>query len=81
VQRKISESLQVAEFFHILNQTNWCKFDDTFYLVSRRWFDKWKDYVCYDYIVKNIVEDGKKEEDLSRNKLITNNSTPPDIHN
>jgi hypothetical protein len=50
-------------------------------LVSRRWFEKWKDYVCYDYVVKNIVEDGRKEEDLSKNKLIANSSTLPDIFN
>jgi len=26
-----------------------------FYVIPRRWFDRWKDYVAYDYIVKTLV--------------------------
>ena len=72
MQRKINESKAIAEYFYILNQTNWCKFDDKFYLISRRWFDRWKGYVCYDYIIKTLVEERRREQDLSYNLLLQN---------
>lgn len=81
IQRKITESKQIAEFFYILNQTNWCKFDDKFYLISRRWFERWKQYVNYDYVVKSLVEEGLRESDLSYNKMLSNNTLPSDIQN
>ena len=65
----------------MLNETNWNKFDDKFYLVNRRWFDRWKDYVSYDYIVKCLVEQGLTEADLSLNRVLQNNSNPGEITN
>ena len=52
----MTESKRVAELFHLMNQTNWNKFDDRYYIVNKRWFDRWKDFVAYDYIVKTLVE-------------------------
>ena len=55
----------MAEYFYLLNETNWNKFDDVFYIVNRRWFDRWKDFVAYDYIVRFLIEQGKRETELS----------------
>lgn len=51
-QLRIKESMKIAELFYLLNDTNWNKFDEKFYLINRRWFDRWKDFISYDYIVK-----------------------------
>jgi hypothetical protein len=53
-----------------LNETNWNKFDDRFYLINRRWFDRWKDFIAFDYIVKHVIELGKSEADLSINRIL-----------
>ena len=52
VEQRISESKKVAELFYLLNETNWNKFDDKFFLINKKWLDRWKDYIAYDYIVK-----------------------------
>jgi hypothetical protein len=56
LRERVTESKRVAELFHLMNQTNWNKFDDRYYIVNKRWFDRWKDFVAYDYIVKTLVE-------------------------
>ena len=71
----------MAEYFYLLNETNWNKFDDSFYIINRRWFDRWKDYISYDYIVRFRIEQGKKEAELSINKILSNNSNPGEISN
>ena len=78
---RIRESMRIAELFYLLNDTNWNKFDDKFFLINRRWFDRWKDYISYDYIVKQLVEFGKQENDLSINRLLQSNSNPGEISN
>ena len=78
---KIKESMRVAELFYLLNDTNWNKFDEKFYLINRRWFDRWKDFIAYDYIVKQLVEFGNKENDLSMNRLLQSNVFPGEISN
>jgi len=70
-----------SEYFYLLNETNWNKFDDRFYLINRRWFDRWKDYIAFDYIVKQIIEQGKSESDLSINRVLQNNSNPNEVSN
>jgi len=55
--------------------------DDKFYLINRRWFDRWKDFISYDYIVKQLVELGKKEAELSLNRVLSNTSNPGEISN
>ena len=75
------EAKKIAEYFYLLNETNWNKFDDTFYVINRRWFDRWKDYISYDYIVRFLIEQGKKESELSMNKILSNNSNPGEISN
>ena len=50
-------------------------------MINRRWFDRWKDFISYDYIVKFLVELGKKESDLSLNKILASNSSPGEISN
>ncbi|CDW77742.1 spore germination protein ia [Stylonychia lemnae] len=56
VDQRIMEAKRIAEFFYLLNETNWCKFEDTFYIMNRRWFDRWKDYISYDYIMRFLIE-------------------------
>jgi hypothetical protein len=53
------EAIKLAELFYVQNDTQWNLFDDEFYVVNRRWLDKWKAYVQYDYIAKVIIEDKK----------------------
>ena len=43
-----NEANDVAELFVINNETRWNIFDSTYYLISRKWFDRWKKYVNYD---------------------------------
>lgn len=57
-EEKIQEAKKVAEYFFLLNETNWNKFDDAFYIINRRWFDRWKDFVAYDYIVRKFLIEG-----------------------
>jgi hypothetical protein len=57
-------------------------FDDEFYVVNRRWLDKWKTYVQYDYIAKILIEDKKQVKDISINKIINSGgSHPGDVTN
>jgi hypothetical protein len=62
----------------LLNETNWNKFDDVFYVIPRRWFDRWKDYVAYDYIVKTLVS---KDQEINLKRVMANNSNPNEINN
>jgi hypothetical protein len=50
-----------------MNETRWNVFDDDFYLVNRRWFDAWKQYMAYDYILLKHVTELKKVSELSIN--------------
>ena len=75
------ETKVIAEYFYLFNETNWNKFDDRFYFINRRWFDRWKDFISFDYIVKQIIELGKSESDLSINRVLQNNSNPQEVSN
>ena len=69
----------MAEYFYLLNETNWNKLDDAFFLINRRWFERWKDFVSYDYIVRSLVEQGLE---VNMNRILaTNNSNPGEISN
>ena len=81
VRQRIFESRSVAELFFLLNDTNWNKFDDKFFLVNRKWFDRWKDFICYDYIVKQLVALGRPISDLPANFLLSSNPNPGEISN
>lgn len=60
--------------------TNWNKFDDEFFLINKKWFDlKWKEFVSFDYVNKLCVEQGKREDELSLNKILSNNSHPQEM--
>ena len=50
-----------------MNETNWYKFEDEFFIMNKRWFDRWKGHVSYDYIVKESVTNGRKNNELSKN--------------
>lgn len=80
-QQRIIESKRVAELFYLLNETNWNKFDDKFFLVNRKWFDRWKDFISYDYIVQLLVELGRPESEISVSRVLSNNSNPGEISN
>jgi hypothetical protein len=43
--RKAQEAIKVAELFNLMNATQWNTFDDEFYIINRRWFERWKDYI------------------------------------
>ena len=52
-------------------------FDDEFYIISRRWFDSWKAFVSYDYVLKMIVQELRKFSDLSINKVLQSGRANP----
>jgi hypothetical protein len=76
--QKVKEAKIVAEYFFLMNETNWNKFDDEFYVISRKWFDRWKDYVAYDYIVKTLVS---KDQEINMKRVMANNSNPNEMNN
>ena len=51
VQSKIEEVLLVSFMMRILNESRWNVHDDDFYLIKRTWFEIWKRYIAYDYII------------------------------
>jgi hypothetical protein len=36
-----------------MNTTLWNSFEDEFYIINSKWFDKWKSYVNFDYFMEN----------------------------
>ena len=42
VKEKVLECVYVAEYFRIMNNSQWNLSDDDFYIVNRRWFDHFK---------------------------------------
>jgi len=81
MDKKVEEARKVAEYSYLLNETNWYKFEDEFFIINKRWFDRWKEFVSYDYVVSMLVEKGKKPSDLSRNKVMSCNAYPGEISN
>jgi len=74
--------LTVAAFFQVMNETRWYMFDDEFYIISRRWFENWKGFVSYDYVLKKIVTEQRKLSDLSINQMIMQGrSNPGEVSN
>jgi hypothetical protein len=65
----------------LLNETTWNKHDDLFYVLNRRWFDKWKDYMQYDYIVRFLIEQGRSIQDISLQRIMSNSTVPGEISN
>lgn len=45
------EALYIANLFFIMNKTNWKSLDDSYYIISSEWFNKWKKYTDYDYYI------------------------------
>lgn len=78
---KIWEARRVAEYFYLLNETAWNRHDDAFYVINRRWFDKWKDILQYDYIVRTLIEQGKQVKDISLQRIMANLNSPGEISN
>ena len=65
-----------------MNETKWLMLDDEFYCVSRRWFDTWKGFVSYDYVLRKIVTEQRKMADLSINQIMmSGRSNPGEISN
>ena len=46
-----------------MNSTAWNLYDDEYFIINRRWFDNWKNFIQYDYIVLNVLDNNKKKED------------------
>jgi len=57
-----------------MNETKWNVLDDDFYLIRRGWFDAWKKFVSYDYILLKVVTERRKVHDLSINKVVHENN-------
>ena len=82
VKSKIEEVLLVSFMMRILNESRWNVHDDDFYLIKRTWFEIWKRYIAYDYIIQRHVTEQKKIEDLSMNQILyVNRQQPGEIHN
>ncbi|CDW84830.1 ubiquitin carboxyl-terminal hydrolase [Stylonychia lemnae] len=82
IHQKINEAIKVAQYCYLLNETKWNAFDDEFYVINRRWFDKWKNFVSYDYIVNHVMNLNKPMKDLSINKILNSGcSHPGDVTN
>jgi len=65
-----------------MNDTQWNIFDDELYIINKRWFDKWRSYVQYDYIVKHVIDEKRGVKDLSMNKMVNSGgSKPGDVTN
>ena len=60
-------SVGSSGFFQAMNETKWLMFDDDFFIVTRRWFESWKSFVSYDYVLKKIVTEQRKVSELSIN--------------
>lgn len=48
------EAFYIANLFYMMNLTDWHSSDRNFYVVSNKWFEKWKYYVKFDLIMSNI---------------------------
>ena len=48
------EAFFIANLFFLMNETNWNSFDDEYYILSTSWFEKWKNYVNFDFFIINI---------------------------
>jgi hypothetical protein len=59
--------MTIAAIFAHMNETKWNLLDDDFYIVSRKWFESWKIYLSYDYIMNRLVQERRKVSDLSVN--------------
>ena len=73
-----------------MNNSFWNLKDDEYYVVNRRWFDHWKSYIAYDYIVHTLLEKKKVDckhyllrvGELSVNQLMVNGKVrPPPVSN
>lgn len=62
-----------------MNETKWNVFDDDFYIIRRGWFDAWKKYICYDYILLKLVTEQRKSQELSFNKVVHENTQSPGV--
>ena len=67
----------MADLFKTLNESKWNVFDSEFFLLNRRWFDQWKDYIQYDYILHKIVTELRPIHHLSVNKIMLQGKTHP----
>ena len=84
LREKALECVHVAEFFRVMNNSLWNVQDDEFFIVNRRWFDGWKQYISYDYIVVTLLEKKKDDKplfervtELSVNQLMNNSKVKP----
>jgi hypothetical protein len=74
---KVRECLTVAELFYVMNDTKWNVLDDCFFLIGRRWFEHWKSFIAYDYIVQKLITEKSEASDLSKNKIYASGSSNP----
>lgn len=61
------EAFYIANLFYLNNKTNWNAFDDEYYIIPTSWFNRWKYYVNYDYLMAK-TENFLKLNNLNENK-------------
>lgn len=76
-EQRIKEAMTIAAIFAHMNETKWNLLDDDFYIVSRKWFESWKVYLSYDYIMIRLVQERRKVSDLSVNQIMLNGKVSP----
>lgn len=77
LDQKVNEVLLISTLFYVMNESKWNVFDDDFYLVKRGWFEAWKKYICYDYILLKHVTEQRKIQELSLNKIVYESNQYP----
>jgi len=66
-EQRVREAMTIAHIFANMNDTKWNTFDDEFYIINRKWFDVWKQFISYDYVVQKLVHERRKISELSVN--------------
>jgi len=49
----MNEAFYIANLFLLMNTSLWNSFEDEYFVISNKWFDKWKSYVNFDYFMNN----------------------------
>lgn len=63
----MNEAFYIANLFYIMNQTTWSNLEDDYYIISQGWFEKWKTYTNFDYLIsktKYILSDKKEDREF-----------------
>jgi hypothetical protein len=48
---RVEEARKIAELLHLQSESRWNESDPVYFLLSNKWLNRLKDYLCYDYII------------------------------